>query len=122
MAPKRNRLGTGTAAAEVPFRPQVATDPEMTVRMGAQLTQCMRACTFCKDVVQQSLNLRDKITELGDNVVRSLEAQIIEVVAIKREDEDVTHTHMPNAALAEYYRAGRAGSFSWKHSAWRIET
>lgn len=60
-----------------------------------------------KDVIERSLNFRDKMTELGDQVVRSLEARIIEVVAIKRQQEENTRKTMTSAELADYYTAGR---------------
>ena len=40
-----------------------------------------------QDVISYSLKQRDRITELGDSVVRSLEQRIIEIVSIKLQQE-----------------------------------
>ena len=61
-----------------------------------------------KEIIEMSLTKRDSMTELGDNIVRSLEARIIEIVCIKRQQEDATRKVVTPKDIAKLYMSGSA--------------
>jgi len=81
--------------------------------LGTLLWPGRRVVQFlCEDAIEFALRQRDKIVDLGDQVVRSLEARIIEIVSIKHEQEEQLRKPMSSLAVAEFYTKGGHASLN----------
>ena len=53
-----------------------------------------------------ALKKREGIVELGDQLARTLDARIMEIVSIKQQQEQLTHVVLKPADVANFYKEG----------------